>query len=101
MALPALTSEPSPLTIISGAWISSLASRPWTESINWLTWAIMRAFSAAVSARRGAPSDDASSWPQLTGLPARLLTSSCTRSSWQGLRTLKLAEMAKAETRSR
>ena len=98
-ALATLISEPSPLTIISGASICRWARVRCTESIRVLTCEIMRAFSAAVSARRGAPRLDASSWPQVTGTSHSSCTQARTCISWAGLRTAKVAEIAKAETR--
>ena len=59
----------------------------------------MRAFRAAVIARRGAPRLDDSSCPQLTGRCVSSRTQARIWISCAGLRTLKVAEIAKAETR--
>ena len=61
IALSRLASEPSPLTSISGASILWRARIFCTEVINSLIGGTMRAFRAAVSARRGAPRLEASS----------------------------------------
>ena len=53
---------------------------------------------ATVTARRGASSDDASSWPQVIGrlVCARII--SLNAISWVGFRTPKIAETPMAET---
>ena len=98
-ALCTLIRLPSPLTIISGASIRRAASVLRTEPISNVTCEIMRALSATVMARRGAPRLDASSWPQVTGLSHNSSTRARRRNSCAGLRTPKLAEIAKADTR--
>jgi hypothetical protein len=67
-ARAALTSVPSPWTIISGASMPCCTSVWRTASIKAFTCETMRASSAAVNARCGAPRLEASSWPQVTGL---------------------------------
>ena len=98
-ALAALISVPSPLTIISGASILRVCRVRLTESISAFTCVIMRALSATVMARRGAPRLLANSWPQVTGLSVSSVTHSRNCNSCCGLRTAKLAEIAKALTR--
>ena len=66
-ATSALISEPSPLTIMSGASIDSSASTRDSASMRWRICGVRRAFSTAVSARRGASSFELSSCAQVTG----------------------------------
>jgi hypothetical protein len=66
-AISAFISEPSPLTIISGASIDSSASTPDSASMRCRICGVRRAFKAAVSARRGASSFEESSCAQVTG----------------------------------
>jgi hypothetical protein len=94
-----LTSVPSPCTSISGASMRCRASVWRTASISAFTNETMRALSAAVNARRGAPRLEASSWPQVTGLSHSRSTHARNCSSCAGLRTPKLAEIANADTR--
>ena len=94
----ASASVPSPRVIISGA---SIPSPP----IAWATAAISdeirgmsRALSAAVSARRGASSEEVSSLDSVTGRPLVVSISARARCSCAGLRTAKAAATAKAST---
>ena len=98
-ALCTLTKLPSPLTTISGAWIPRSLSVARTDSIMRCTKGIIRAFSAVVRARRGAPKLLASSWPQVTGLSHSSRTQARSCISWARLRTAKVPEMANALTR--
>ena len=99
-ATSARISEPSPLTIISGAAIASASSTWPSASIRWRICAVRRALSAAVSARRGASSLELSSCAQVTDLRDTARISCRTRSSCAGLRTENRAATAKASTRA-
>ena len=99
-AVAALTMEPSPLTIISGAVIASSSRMACTAVIKAWIKGIMRAFKLAVRARLGAPRLVANSWPQVTGIPVSSLTNACKRNSWVGLRTPNWAETENADTLS-
>jgi hypothetical protein len=70
-----------------------------TDSIRALVCETMRALSAAVKARLGAPRLEASSCPQVTGLSHSSCTQARSCNSCAGLRVANPAEMAKAETR--
>ena len=63
----ALMSDPSPLTIMSGASIDSSTSTRDNASIRCRICGVSRAFSTAVNARRGASSLELNSCAQVTG----------------------------------
>ena len=94
----ASASVPSPLTIIRGQRICSCAMARCTASIKLLTREISRALRAAVSARRGASSEEDSSVDKVTGLPVRATISSRAACSWAALRTANAPATAKAST---
>ncbi len=87
-----------PAASVIGASISWRARIFCTEPINSLIGGTMRAFSAAVSARLGAPRLEASSCPQMTGMPVNSVTIFLSRTSWLELRVPNMLEIAKAET---
>ena len=88
-ANPASRSDPSPFTTISGqaspcaAMIDSVAATSLSRRL------ISRAFSNAVRARRGPPSEEDSSWLQVTGAPVSSRIMSRARVSCSGLRVAK------------
>ena len=92
-------SDPSPLTIMSGASIDSSTSTRDSASIRCRICGVSRAFSTAVNARRGASSLELNSCAQVTGFldSPRMIWRA--RSSCAGLRTEKFAATANASTR--
>ena len=83
----ASASVPSPFTIISGASTPCRCMETRTAATSATMRAMMRAFSAAVSARRGASSAWARSLESVVGRPVSSAASARTRRSWAGLRT--------------
>ena len=94
----ARASVPSPFTIISGQSMPSSAMDLRTAVISMEMREMSLALSTAVSARRGASSDEVSSVDSVTGLPVTRATRSRAACSCAGLRTAKADAMAKAST---
>ena len=84
--------------IISGAAISSRSIAWPTAAISDEIRGISRALSAAVSARRGASSEEVSSLDSVTGRPLIVTIISRALSSCAGLRTANAEATAKAST---
>ena len=94
-ATASLISEPSPFTTVSGQARPRARIRPCTASTSWVISGIKRAFSTAVSARRGASSAEDSRWAQVTGIPVSARIHALSASSCAGLRTAKKPATAK------
>ena len=96
-AYPDSRSDPSPLTTISRQDSPSPAMMLSVAATSLSSRLTSRAFSTAVRARRGPPSEDDSSWLQVTGAPVSSRRRSRARLSCAGLRVAKWPATAKAD----
>ena len=90
--------DPSPLTIIRGAWMPFSASTALTDLMRSSMTGTSLAFMMHVAVRSLKPSPDDSSWPQITGTSRISLAISLTLFSWSGLRTARYPVTATPST---